>query len=68
MIYKNYICSMSMITDMPTNKPHHGKNLKRFREMMGVKQEARAFELGEDWTQKRVSRLEEKEVIEDELL
>ncbi len=49
-------------------KIHHGRNIKRFREMMGIKQEALAFELGEDWSQKKVSLLEQKEEIEDGLL
>ncbi|WP_439488655.1 helix-turn-helix transcriptional regulator [Algoriphagus sp.] len=49
-------------------KIHHGRNIKRFREMMGIKQEALAFELGEDWSQKKISLLEQKEEIEDELL
>ncbi|GAB2627512.1 hypothetical protein GCM10026987_26070 [Belliella aquatica] len=35
---------------------------------MGIKQEVLAFELGEDWTQKKVSLLEQKEEIEEELL
>ncbi|EOZ93847.1 transcriptional regulator, XRE family [Indibacter alkaliphilus LW1] len=47
---------------------HHGRNIKRFREMMGIKQEVLAIELGEDWTQKKVSLLEQKEQIEEELL
>ncbi|MBW3466423.1 helix-turn-helix domain-containing protein [Arthrospiribacter ruber] len=47
---------------------HHGRNIKRFREMMGIKQEVLAIELGEDWTQKKVSILEQKEQIEEELL
>tara|TARA_R110002020_G_scaffold123495_4_gene280017 strand:+ start:95 stop:505 length:411 start_codon:yes stop_codon:yes gene_type:complete len=49
-------------------KIHHGRNIKRFREMMGIKQEALAFELGEDWSQKKVSLLEQKEEVEEELL
>lgn len=49
-------------------KIHHGRNIKRFREMMGIKQEALAFELGEDWSQKKISLLEQKEEVEDELL
>ena len=32
--------------DMP--KVHEGRNVKRFREMLGVKQEALAASLGED--------------------
>lgn len=47
---------------------HHGRNVKRFREMLGLKQEGLAYELGDDWTQKKVSLLEQKESIEDDLL
>ncbi|MBV4359407.1 helix-turn-helix domain-containing protein [Pinibacter aurantiacus] len=47
---------------------HHGRNVKRFREMMGYKQEGLASELGEDWNQRKVSLLEQKEEIEDQLL
>lgn len=56
---------MSEFTD---KKIHHGRNVKRFREMLGLKQEAFAAELGEEWTQRRVSLLEGKEEIEPELL
>jgi transcriptional regulator with XRE-family HTH domain len=49
-------------------KIHQGRNVKRFREMLGIKQEALAFDLGEDWNQKKISMLEQKEVIEDHLL
>jgi transcriptional regulator with XRE-family HTH domain len=49
-------------------KIHQGRNIKRFREMIGIKQEAFATELGEDWNQKKVSLLEQKETIEDDLL
>jgi transcriptional regulator with XRE-family HTH domain len=52
--------------DMP--KVHEGRNVKRFREMLGVKQEALAAGLGEDWTQKKVSLLEQKEIIEPAIL
>lgn len=47
---------------------HQGRNIKRFREMLGLKQEGLALELGEDWNQRRISLLEQKEVIEPELL
>jgi transcriptional regulator with XRE-family HTH domain len=50
------------------NKIHQGRNVKRFREMLGIKQEALAIQLGEDWHQKRISLLEAKEEIEPELL
>jgi transcriptional regulator with XRE-family HTH domain len=49
-------------------KIHQGRNVKRFREMLGIKQEALAYDLGEDWNQKKISMLEQKEVIEDNLL
>ena len=47
---------------------HHGRNIKRFREMLGIKQEALAVELGDDWNQKKISLLEQKEVVEPALL
>jgi transcriptional regulator with XRE-family HTH domain len=57
-----------MSTDTHKQNIHQGRNVKRFREMLGLKQEALAIELGEDWNQKKVSLLEAKEVIEHELL
>jgi transcriptional regulator with XRE-family HTH domain len=51
-----------------TSTVHQGRNIKRFREMLGLKQDALAAELGEDWTQRRVSLLEAKEEVEEELL
>ena len=36
--------------------------------MFGLKQEALALELGDDWSQKKVSRMEENERVEDEVL
>lgn len=53
---------------MQNKKIHQGRNIKRFREMLGIKQEALAFDLGEDWNQKKISLLEQKETIEDPLL
>ncbi|WP_294243141.1 helix-turn-helix transcriptional regulator [uncultured Chryseobacterium sp.] len=50
------------------HKIHQGRNVKRFREMLGIKQEALAFDLGEDWNQKKVSLLEQKAMVEDALL
>ena len=47
---------------------HHGRNIKRIREIQGIKQEALAIELGEDWNQKKISLLEAKEEIDDKLL
>ncbi|MCX2585937.1 helix-turn-helix domain-containing protein [Pedobacter sp. MR22-3] len=58
---------MGTTADRP-NKVHEGRNVKRFREMMGIKQEGLAASLGEDWSQKKISVLESKEKIEDTLL
>ncbi|MDV3747815.1 transcriptional regulator [Elizabethkingia anophelis] len=55
-------------TDMPNKKIHQGRNIKRFREMLGIKQDALAYELGEDWNQKKISLLEQKESIEKDIL
>ncbi|MBN7813021.1 helix-turn-helix transcriptional regulator [Algoriphagus sp. H41] len=58
-----------MTSSSANPKPiHQGRNVKRFREMLGIKQEALAFELGEDWNQKKISLLEQKEEIEASLL
>jgi transcriptional regulator with XRE-family HTH domain len=56
------------MTETMERKVHQGRNVKRFREMLGMKQEALAQELGEDWTQKKISLLEAKEEIEPALL
>ena len=47
-------------------KIRHGKNIKRLRDILGVKQEQIAFEL--NLTQQAVSKLEQKEQIDDETL
>ncbi|MBS7255621.1 helix-turn-helix domain-containing protein [Flavobacterium branchiicola] len=49
-------------------KIHQGRNVKRFREILNIKQEGLAYDLGEEWNQKKISILEKKEVIEDNLL
>ena len=56
------------MNDSPSKQIHQGRNVKRFREMLGIKQEALAYELGEDWNQKKISLLEQKEEIEASLL
>jgi len=53
---------------MTEKKVHQGRNIKRFREMLGIKQEVLAYELGEDWSQKKISILEQKELIENDIL
>ncbi|RUT68748.1 XRE family transcriptional regulator [Flavobacterium cupreum] len=55
-------------TNMLEKKIHQGRNIKRFREMLGIKQEALAYELGDDWNQKKISLLEQKELIENDIL
>src|SRR5690606_35511179 len=49
-------------------KIHQGRNVKRFRAMLGIKQDALAYELGDDWNQQKVSLLEQKESIDTALL
>ncbi len=49
-------------------KVHEGRNVRRFREMLGIKQETLAYELGDDWNQKKISVLEQKETIDASLL
>lgn len=58
---------MTTTNDMPKTI-HQGRNIKRFREMLGLKQDALASELGDDWNQKKVSLLESKETIEPDIL
>jgi transcriptional regulator with XRE-family HTH domain len=57
-----------MMSATKTNKIHEGRNVKRFREMLGIKQDALAYELGDDWNQQKVSLLEQKETIDLTLL
>ena len=62
---------MTTTAHMP-NKIDHGRNIKRFRDMLEMKQDALAIKLGEltgeEWNQRRVSWLEGKETIDVELL
>ncbi|MDA3614360.1 helix-turn-helix domain-containing protein [Polluticaenibacter yanchengensis] len=55
-------------TDTPNHKIHQGRNIKRFREMLGIKQDALAADLGDDWNQQKISLLEQKETIDTPLL
>lgn len=47
---------------------HHGHNIRAYRRMRLMKQEALAKALGKDWTQKKISQLEAKEKIDNDLL
>lgn len=49
-------------------KIHQGHNVKRFREMLGVKQETLALNLGNEWDRKKISLMEQKDLIEEVLL
>ena len=49
-------------------KIHEGRNLKRFRELFNYKQDALAFELGEDWNQQKILLLEQREKIDSDIL
>lgn len=51
-----------------TKQIHEGRNVKRFREMLGIKQDALAADLGNDWNQQKISLLEQKETIEPSIL
>ncbi|HXS55875.1 MAG TPA: helix-turn-helix transcriptional regulator [Hanamia sp.] len=57
-----------MMSTPTTKKIHEGRNVKRFREMLGIKQDALAADLGDDWNQQKVSLLEQKETIDPALL
>jgi transcriptional regulator with XRE-family HTH domain len=49
-------------------KIHHGKNITRFRQMLGIKQDVLASVMGDEWNQIKISRLEAKEEIEPDIL
>ena len=53
---------MTTHTAMPNHKVYEGRNIKRFREMLGIKQDALAFDL--NMSQQAVSLLEQKETID----
>jgi transcriptional regulator with XRE-family HTH domain len=49
-----------------TRTIHEGRNVKRIREILGIKQEALALELG--ISQQAISSLEQKEALDKEML
>lgn len=55
-----------MSTATMPEKTHQGRNVKRIREILGVKQDALAIDLG--LTQQAVSQLEQKETIDPVIL
>jgi transcriptional regulator with XRE-family HTH domain len=57
-----------MMSVTNTKQIHEGRNVKRFREMLGIKQDALAADLGDDWNQQKISLLEQKETIDPTIL
>jgi transcriptional regulator with XRE-family HTH domain len=57
---------MTTSTPMPSNPVHEGRNVKRIREILGIKQEALAMDLG--LSQQAISQLEQKEALDAEVL
>ncbi len=55
-----------MSIDTAPKKVHQGRNIKRLREMLGIKQESLAFDLGV--SQATVSDYEQKEALDDKIL
>ncbi len=56
-----------MKTTSMADKPiHEGRNVKRIREILGIKQDALAFDLG--LSQQAISQLEQKEALDVEML
>jgi transcriptional regulator with XRE-family HTH domain len=55
------------MTDLP-KAIHHGRNVKRFREAKKIKQEMFADMLGEGWSQKKVSQIENSEELDAALI
>jgi transcriptional regulator with XRE-family HTH domain len=59
---------MNNITQTPGKQVHQGRNIKRFREMLGIKQDALAAGLGDDWNQQKISVLEQKASVDPSIL
>src|SRR5438067_7773956 len=55
-------------TNGMAGKIGHGEAIQCIREIKGIKQEALAEIMGDDWTQKKISLLEKKEIIEPEIM
>ncbi len=53
-------------TSMADKPVHEGRNVKRIREILGIKQDALAFDLG--LSQQAISQLEQKEALDVEML
>ena len=64
--YDDWFFIFTEISTMTEKTIHEGRNVKRIREILGVKQDALAAELG--LSQQAVSALEQKEKIDDKIL
>ena len=47
---------------------HQGRNVKHFREVLNIKQAGLAAALGSNWDQRKVSMLEQREKIDEDIL
>lgn len=54
------------IDNTPPKKIHQGRNIKRFREILGIKQETLAFDM--EVSQSSISDYESKETLDDKVL
>ncbi|MCW3073158.1 MAG: helix-turn-helix transcriptional regulator [Flaviaesturariibacter sp.] len=57
---------MQTETASPSCTPHEGRNVKRIREILGIKQETLALDLG--ISQQAISQLEGREALDKEML
>lgn len=57
---------MTTLKAMPDKSVHEGRNVKRIREILGIKQDALAMDLG--LTQQAISQLEQKEALDAEMI
>lgn len=57
---------MKPSTDMTDKVVHEGRNVKRIREILGIKQDSLAMDLG--LSQQAISQLEQKEALDPEVL
>jgi len=56
------------MTTEATPKAHLGRNVRHFRQESNLKQDELADRMGDPWTQKKISQLEAKAIIEDSIL
>jgi transcriptional regulator with XRE-family HTH domain len=56
------------MTTEATPKAHLGRNVRHFRQEKDWNQDELADRMGEPWTQKKISQMEAKAVIEDSIL